>query len=42
MKCVICKRGETRPGKTAVTLERGESAMVVKDVPADVRHFKVA
>ncbi len=22
MNCLICKHGETRPGKTAVTLER--------------------
>jgi hypothetical protein len=25
MKCVICKHGETRPGKTTVTLDRGGS-----------------
>lgn len=36
MKCVICKHGETRSGKTTITLERGESTMVIKDVPADV------
>jgi len=36
MKCVICKQGETRPGKTTMTLERGAFTMVVKEVPADV------
>jgi YgiT-type zinc finger domain-containing protein len=36
MKCVICKVGETRPGKTAVTLERGKMTLVFKGVPADV------
>lgn len=36
MKCVICKQGETRPGATTVTLTRGESTIVVKNVPADI------
>ncbi len=36
MKCVICKHGETRPGKTTVTLERGGATLVVKSVPARV------
>jgi len=36
MKCVICKRGEARPGKTTVTLERGGATLVVKGVPARV------
>ncbi|MYL25026.1 YgiT-type zinc finger protein [Halomonas alkaliantarctica] len=36
MKCVICKQGEIRPGTTTVTLTRGESTIVVKNVPADI------
>ena len=36
MKCVVCKAGETRPGKTAVTLERGQMTLVFKGVPAEV------
>jgi len=36
MKCVICKHGETKEGKTTVTLQRGETTVVVKDVPAQV------
>ena len=36
MKCVICKHGETKQGKTTVTLQRGETTVVVKDVPAQV------
>jgi len=36
MKCVICKVGETRPGKTTVTLERGGMTLVFKEVPARV------
>lgn len=36
MKCVICKVGETRPGKTTVTLERDGTTLVVKGVPASI------
>jgi YgiT-type zinc finger domain-containing protein len=36
MKCVVCKHGETRPGKTTVTLERGGVTLVVKSVPAQI------
>ncbi len=36
MKCVMCKHGETQPGTATVTLQRGDSVVVVRDVPADV------
>ncbi len=36
MKCVVCKQGETCPGQTTVTLQRGECTVIVKEVPADV------
>ena len=36
MKCVICKHGETSPGKATVTLERNGATLVIKDVPAEV------
>ena len=36
MKCVICKQGETQPGKATVTLERGGSVVVFKSVPAEI------
>jgi YgiT-type zinc finger domain-containing protein len=36
MKCVICKHGETRPGKTTVTLERSGVTLVIKSVPAQI------
>jgi len=36
MKCVVCKQAETRPGVTTVTLERGDSTFVVREVPAQV------
>jgi YgiT-type zinc finger domain-containing protein len=36
MKCVICKQGETANGLTTVTLERGRTTVVIKDVPAEI------
>ena len=36
MTCILCKNGETRPGTVTVTLERGKTVVVVRDVPADV------
>ncbi len=34
MKCMICKHGETQKGTTTITLERGTSTIIFKDVPA--------
>ena len=36
MKCVICKTGETQPGRVTVTLQRGEATVLIKDTPAEV------
>lgn len=36
MKCVICKTGDVTNGTTTVTLQRGETTVVIKDVPARV------
>ncbi len=36
MKCVLCKQGETRRGKVTVTLQRGETTVIIRGVPADV------
>lgn len=36
MNCVICKQGKVHPGETTVTLQRGETTVIVKGVPADV------
>ncbi len=36
MQCVLCRQGETRPGHVTVTLERGGSVVIFKEVPADV------
>ena len=36
VKCVICIRGETRPGQATVTLQRGDCTIIIKEVPAEV------
>lgn len=36
MKCVICKTGDVRDGTTSVTLQRDETTIVIKQVPAQV------
>ena len=36
MNCVICKEGKTSSGKTTVYLERNESYIIIKDVPAEI------
>lgn len=36
MKCVICRTGETQSGKATVTLQRDDTVVVIKDVPAEV------
>jgi YgiT-type zinc finger domain-containing protein len=34
MKCVICKYGETAPGKVTVTLDQDGATIVIREVPA--------
>ena len=36
MKCVICRLGETHAGKIVATLQRGETTVILKNVPAEV------
>ncbi len=36
MRCVICKAGDTAPGTVTVTLQRGDTVVIVRDVPAEV------
>jgi len=36
MKCVICKNGETQSGAVSITLERADTTIVMKSVPAEV------
>lgn len=36
MECVVCKHGTTYKGHVTVKLERGESIILLKKVPADI------
>ena len=36
MNCVICKTGQISGGTATITLQRGETTVVIKNVPADV------
>ena len=36
MKCVICRKGETKVGKATVTLDKDGATLVFKGVPARV------
>lgn len=36
MTCVICRTGRTEPGATTVTLQRENTVVVIKDVPAEI------
>ena len=36
MQCVICRHGKTQPGTVTVTLERDNTLILIKDVPAEV------
>ena len=36
MKCVICRNGETHSGHVTVSLQRGDTSIIIKKVPAEV------
>ena len=36
MKCTICKTGQTHPGITTVTLQRDNTVVVIRNVPAEI------
>ena len=36
MNCTVCRNGVTKPGTATVTLQRGETTVILKEVPADV------
>jgi YgiT-type zinc finger domain-containing protein len=36
MACVICRQGEMHPGEVTVTLQRNDTIIVLKGVPAEV------
>ena len=36
MSCALCKNGQTAGGLVTVTLQRGGTTVVLKEVPADI------
>jgi len=36
MKCAICKHGKTQSGFTTIVLEKNETILVFKHVPAEI------
>lgn len=36
MKCLLCRQGEARAGKVTVTLQKGQTTIIVKEVPAEI------
>jgi YgiT-type zinc finger domain-containing protein len=36
MRCILCKQGNTKSGMVTVTLERGDTIVIIKGVPAQV------
>jgi YgiT-type zinc finger domain-containing protein len=36
MKCAICRNGETFPGNITVLLEKNETTLIFKSVPAQI------
>jgi YgiT-type zinc finger domain-containing protein len=36
MSCVICRNGTTRNATVTVTLQRGDTTVILKQVPAEV------
>lgn len=36
MSCTICRNGETKPRHATVSLQRGDSTVILKQVPAEV------
>ena len=36
MKCITCRQGETSPGLVTVPLQREETTVIFKEVPAEI------
>lgn len=36
MTCILCKQGTTQPGQVTVTLQRGDTTVIIRVVPATV------
>jgi YgiT-type zinc finger domain-containing protein len=38
LRCAVCKNGETKPGKSVITLTKGKLVFTIKNVPAHICH----
>lgn len=38
MRCAVCKNGETKKGKSVITLTKGKLVLTFKNVPAQICH----
>lgn len=36
MRCIVCKHGETEPGITSLSVDRGGRVIVIRNLQADV------
>ncbi len=36
MRCIVCKKGFTGPGTTTMSIDKGDTVVVIRDVPAAV------
>ena len=36
MTCIACKKGSTQPGTTTVSIDKGATIVVIRDVPAEI------
>jgi YgiT-type zinc finger domain-containing protein len=36
MTCIVCKKGVTQPGKATVTIDKAQTVVVIRDIPAQV------
>jgi YgiT-type zinc finger domain-containing protein len=36
LKCAVCKKGETKPGKSVFRLTMGNREFVLKNIPAEI------
>ena len=36
MRCIACKNGTTKPGRTSYVVDRNGRVVVIRDVPAEI------
>lgn len=36
MTCIVCKNGSTKPGKVTVSVDKGKTVVMIREVPAEI------